>query len=92
MVALKDTGQPEFRWTNALSRTGWPIRSAVAIRARINISFYDMSLRADLSAREFQALAEFRYQIRRFQKFSEEQAHAGGIEPQQHQLLLTGSR
>ena len=45
-------------------------------------------MRADLSAREFQALAEFRYQIRRFVKFSEDQARASGIEPQQHQLLL----
>jgi DNA-binding MarR family transcriptional regulator len=37
---------------------------------------------------EFQALAEFRYQIRRFLRFSEDQARASGIEPQQHQLLL----
>jgi DNA-binding MarR family transcriptional regulator len=41
-----------------------------------------------LSIREFQALAEFRYQIRRFLRFSEDQARASGIEPQQHQLLL----
>jgi DNA-binding MarR family transcriptional regulator len=41
-----------------------------------------------LTIREFQALAEFRYQIRRFQRFSEDQARASGIEPQQHQLLL----
>ncbi len=33
-------------------------------------------------------MAEFRYQIRRFLRFSEDQAHASGIEPQQHQLLL----
>src|SRR5580700_2759747 len=37
---------------------------------------------------EFQALAEFRYQIRRFLRFSEDQARGSGIEPQQHQLLL----
>jgi DNA-binding MarR family transcriptional regulator len=43
---------------------------------------------ASLTAREFQALAEFRYQIRRFLRFSEDQARANGIEPQQHQLLL----
>jgi DNA-binding MarR family transcriptional regulator len=43
---------------------------------------------AQLSTREFQALAEFRYQIRRFLRFSEDQARASGIEPQQHQLLL----
>jgi len=43
---------------------------------------------AALTAREFLALAEFRYQIRRFLRFSEDQARANGIEPQQHQLLL----
>jgi len=43
---------------------------------------------AALSAREFEALAELRYQIRRFLRFSEDQARANGIEPQQHQLLL----
>jgi DNA-binding MarR family transcriptional regulator len=37
---------------------------------------------------DFQALAEFRYQIRRFLHFSEEAARRAGIEPQQHQLLL----
>ncbi len=42
----------------------------------------------DLSTREIQALAEFRFQIRRFLRFSEDQARANGIEPQQHQLLL----
>ena len=43
---------------------------------------------AECSTREFQDLAEFRYQIRRFLRFSEDQARASGIEPQQHQLLL----
>lgn len=47
-----------------------------------------MTARRWLTTREFQALAEFRYQIRRFLRFSEEQARASGIEPQQHQLLL----
>lgn len=37
---------------------------------------------------DYQALAEFRYQIRRFIHFSEQAARAAGIEPQQHQLLL----
>ena len=43
---------------------------------------------AELSTREFQDLAEFRYQIRRFLRFSEDESRASGIEPQQHQLLL----
>jgi DNA-binding MarR family transcriptional regulator len=42
----------------------------------------------DLSIEEYRALAEFRYQIRRFLGFSEEQVRAAGMEPQQHQLLL----
>lgn len=42
----------------------------------------------DLSLRDYQALAEFRCQIRRFLHFSEEQVRAHGMEPQQHQLLL----
>lgn len=37
---------------------------------------------------DYQALAEFRYQIRRFLTFSQEAARAVGIDPQQHQLLL----
>jgi DNA-binding MarR family transcriptional regulator len=37
---------------------------------------------------DYQALAELRYQIRRFLHFSEQAARAAGIEPQQHQLLL----
>jgi len=37
---------------------------------------------------DYRALAEFRYQIRRFIRFSERAARAAGLEPQQHQLLL----
>jgi len=37
---------------------------------------------------DYQSLAEFRYQIRRFLHFSEQVARTAGIEPQQHQLLL----
>lgn len=36
----------------------------------------------------FQAMAELRYQIRKFLRFSENAARRAGIEPQQHQLLL----
>jgi DNA-binding MarR family transcriptional regulator len=42
-----------------------------------------------LKLSDYQALAEFRYQIRRFLRFSEDAARAAGLEPQQHQLLLT---
>jgi DNA-binding MarR family transcriptional regulator len=37
---------------------------------------------------DFQAMAELRYQIRRFLRFSESAARQAGIEPQQHQLLM----
>lgn len=42
----------------------------------------------DLPLKDYRSLAEFRYQIRRFLCFSEEQVRAAGMEPQQHQLLL----
>jgi DNA-binding MarR family transcriptional regulator len=35
-----------------------------------------------------QALAQFRYQIRQFLRFSEKAARVAGITPRQHQLLL----
>jgi len=42
----------------------------------------------ELSKSHYEDLAEFRYQIRRFQRFSEEAARNADLEPQQHQLLL----
>jgi DNA-binding MarR family transcriptional regulator len=41
-----------------------------------------------LKAADYQALAEFRYQIRRFLRFSEDAARQAGLEPQHHQLIL----
>jgi DNA-binding MarR family transcriptional regulator len=41
-----------------------------------------------ISQAEYRALAEFRYELRRFLHFSEQAARAAGLEPQQHQLLL----
>ncbi len=37
---------------------------------------------------DYRALAEFRHQIRRFLRFSEQAAREAGLEPQQHQALL----
>lgn len=37
---------------------------------------------------EYMALAEFRYQLRRYLRYMEEQARAAGQRPQQYQLLL----
>lgn len=42
----------------------------------------------DVTLHDYQALAEFRSQLRHFLQFSELQAREHGIEPQQHQALL----
>ncbi len=42
----------------------------------------------NVTLRDYQALAEFRYQIRRFVHFSEKAAREAGVEPQHHQLML----
>ena len=47
-----------------------------------------MSLLQSIKDQDYQSLAEFRYQIRRFLHFSEQAVRAAGLEPQQHQLLL----
>jgi DNA-binding MarR family transcriptional regulator len=41
-----------------------------------------------LTLSDYQALAELRYQVRLFLRFSEEAARKMGLEPQQHQLML----
>jgi DNA-binding MarR family transcriptional regulator len=41
-----------------------------------------------LSLADYQALAELRYQIRRFLYFSEQAARDATLEPRQHQLML----
>ena len=42
-----------------------------------------------LTTPDYQALAEFRHQIRRFLHFSEQAARRAGLEPRQHQLMLS---
>ena len=46
------------------------------------------SRRRNLTLAEYRKLSEFRFQIRRFLRFSEDAARAKGLEPQQHQTLL----
>ena len=41
-----------------------------------------------LALSDYRALAELRYQIRLFLRFSEEAARKMSLEPQQHQLML----
>jgi DNA-binding MarR family transcriptional regulator len=47
-----------------------------------------MSRMRKLTLADYQALAEFRHQIRRFLHFSEEAVQGAGMEKQQYQLLL----
>ncbi len=47
-----------------------------------------MNSTGDTSMADYRALAEFRYRIRRFLRFSERAAREAGLVPQQHQLLL----
>jgi DNA-binding MarR family transcriptional regulator len=42
----------------------------------------------ELTDREYQSLARFRYALRRFLHFSEQAARDEGLTPNQHQLLL----
>lgn len=43
---------------------------------------------APLKKRDFEVLSDFRYQIRRFERFSEDVTHSHGLTPLQYLLLL----
>jgi DNA-binding MarR family transcriptional regulator len=46
-------------------------------------------MKADAGTKvDYRALADFRYEIRRFLNFSEQAAREAGVEPHQHQALL----
>ena len=45
-------------------------------------------MQESLTLPDYESLAEVRYQIRRFLRFSEGIARAAGLEPHQHQLML----
>jgi DNA-binding MarR family transcriptional regulator len=44
--------------------------------------------RSASDAVDYEALAQFRYELRKFQAFSKAAAHTAGLTPQQHQALL----
>jgi DNA-binding MarR family transcriptional regulator len=46
-------------------------------------------MRGSVSDADYRALADFRYQIRRYLNFSEQASRGAGLEPQQYLLLLT---
>ena len=54
------------------------------------MSCYDINIRSlmPLSSQNYQELADFRYCLRRFLQFSEQQAREHQLEPQQHQAML----
>src|SRR5215831_1985457 len=47
-----------------------------------------MHLKMPISKAHYETLAEFRYALRQFFRFSEEAAQSAGITPQQHQAML----
>jgi DNA-binding MarR family transcriptional regulator len=49
---------------------------------------YNRRAQRALSLGDYQSLAELRYQIRRFVRFSEHAVRTAGLEPRQHQLML----
>jgi DNA-binding MarR family transcriptional regulator len=46
-------------------------------------------MRGSVRDADYRALADFRYQIRRYLNFSEQASRGAGLEPQQYLLLLT---
>jgi DNA-binding MarR family transcriptional regulator len=54
------------------------------------VSCYDIYsiMERALTSEDYKALAELRYQIRRFLHFSEQASRGAGLEPRQHQLML----
>jgi DNA-binding MarR family transcriptional regulator len=47
-----------------------------------------MSSKNKITKAHYETLAEFRYALRKFLRFSEEAAHAANVTPQQHQGML----
>ena len=47
-----------------------------------------MSYKSTVSRSDFEVLAEFRYRLRHFLRFSEDAARSAGLTPLQYQLLL----
>jgi DNA-binding MarR family transcriptional regulator len=47
-----------------------------------------MHLKMPISKAHYETLAEFRYALRQFLRFSEDAAQSAGITPQQHQAML----
>jgi DNA-binding MarR family transcriptional regulator len=68
-------------------RAGVLYRSTIQFK-QIAVQFWNMS-EFQRDGIRYRALEDFRYEIRRFLNFSESAARKAGIEPQQHQALLS---
>jgi DNA-binding MarR family transcriptional regulator len=52
------------------------------------VTRYNYVMERSLPSTDYESIAELRYQIRRYLRFSEEVSRAGGLEPRQYQLML----
>ena len=52
------------------------------------VTRYNPTMGRLLRATDYESIAELRYQIRRYLRFSEEASRAAGLEPRQYQLML----
>src|SRR6478735_646589 len=100
MVLVFGVAASQFRHDLMAFPSSWRFRwpSRKSHRESIHRCWHNSAMRRSQTVRpdraeetsltEHRALAELRYQIRRFLRFSEDVARAARIEPQQHQLLL----
>ncbi|OZI52654.1 MarR family transcriptional regulator [Bordetella genomosp. 4] len=58
------------------------------VSAMDTLASHAFEQRTTLQSSDFAMLADFRYELRRFALFSESEAQAHGLAPQQHQALL----
>lgn len=85
-----DTAAPAPRRASEI-RPGRPARAAERpqVAPRASRPGLDAApAEGPLTPAEFQALSEFRFQIRRFERFSEDAVQSAGIQPLQYLLLL----
>ena len=77
------------RWTRSfgIGHNG-PLGWLWAQLCRITIYIKDACVTDEIKEEDYAALAGFRYELRRFLRFSEQAAHDAGLTPQQHQALL----
>lgn len=52
------------------------------------VTRYNKIVNRSLPSTDYESIAELRYQIRRYLRFSEEASRAAGLEPRQYQLML----